>query len=78
MLIHKGKNFGQEHFNNFKALIEYSSDMDNRYKNIEECNLNKKHKILIASDEMIVDILSNKKPNLMVTELFIRGSIKLE
>ena len=52
--------------------------MDNRYKNIEECNLNKKHKILIASDEMIVDILSNKKPNLMVTELFIRGSIKLE
>ena len=37
--------------------------MDDNYKNIEEYNPNKKHKILIVFDEMITDILSNKKHN---------------
>ena len=44
-----------------------------QYKNIEECNRNKKQKILIVFDDMIADILSNKKLNPIVTELFIRG-----
>ena len=47
--------------------------MDDIYKNIEECNPNKKQKILMVFDEMITDTLSNKKLNLIVTELFIRG-----
>ena len=47
--------------------------MDDIYKNIEEYNPNKKRKILIVFDDMIVDILSNKNPNTIVTELFIRG-----
>ena len=52
--------------------------MDDIYKNIEECNPNKKRKILIVFDDMIADIainkkLSNKKLNRIVTELFIRG-----
>ena len=47
--------------------------MDNIYENIEECNPNKKRKILIVFDDMIADILSNKKLNPVVTELFIRG-----
>ena len=34
--------------------------MDDIYKNIEEYNPNKKHKILIIFDEMIADMLSNK------------------
>ena len=42
------------------------------YKNIEEYNPNKKRKILIAFDDMIADMLSNKKLNPIVTELFIR------
>ena len=50
--------------------------MDDIYKNIEEYNANKKRKILIVFDYMITDMLSNKKPNLIVSELFIRG-IKL-
>ena len=33
----------------------------------------KKRKILIASDDMIADMLSNKKLNPIVTKLFIRG-----
>ena len=42
------------------------------YQNIEDYNPNKKRKILIAFDDMIDDILVNKKLNLIVTELFIR------
>ena len=43
------------------------------YKNIEEYNPNKKRKILIAFDDVIVDRLSNKKLNPIVIELFIKG-----
>ena len=43
------------------------------YKNIEEYNPNKKLKILIVLDDTIVDMLSDKKLNPIVTELFIRG-----
>ena len=54
-------------------FIEYSNDMDDIHKNIEEHNPNKKLKILIAFDDMIADMLSNKKLNPIVTELFNRG-----
>ena len=47
--------------------------MDNIYKNIEECNPNKKRKIMIVFDDMIADMLSNKKLNPIGTELFVRG-----
>ena len=43
------------------------------YKIIEEHNPNMKRKILIAFDDMIADMISSKKLNLKVTELFIRG-----
>ena len=69
-LINKRQNTGLKHFNDSKAFIEYSNDMDNIYKNFEEYNPNKKCKILIVFDDM----LSNKKLNLnpIVTEIFIR------
>ena len=54
--------------NDFKAFIEYSDDMDDIYKNIEEQNPNKKRKILVVFDDMIADMLSNKKFHLIVTE----------
>ena len=60
------------HFNDSKPFIEYSNDMD-IYKNIEEYNPNKKHKILVVFVDIIADILSNKKLNPIVTKLFIRG-----
>ena len=47
--------------------------MDDIYKNIEECNPNKKQKILIVFDDMIADMRNNKNLNPIVTELFIRG-----
>ena len=47
--------------------------MEDIYKNIEDYNPNKKYKILIVFDDMIVDIFSNKNLNTIVTGLFIRG-----
>ena len=47
--------------------------MDDIYKNIEEYNPNKKRKILVVFNDVISDMLSNKKLNPIVTELFIRG-----
>ena len=46
--------------------------MNDICKNTEEYNPNKIRKILIVFDDMIADMLSNKKLNPIVTELFIR------
>ena len=42
------------------------------YKNIDEYNAGKECKILIVFDDMIADMISNKKLNSIVAELFIR------
>ena len=47
--------------------------MQDVYKNIEEYNIGKKRKMLIVFDDMIADMITNKKLNSVVTELFIRG-----
>ena len=47
--------------------------MEDVYKNIENYNPEKKRKILIIFDDMIADMINNKKLNPVVTELFIRG-----
>ena len=47
--------------------------MDDIYKSTEEYNSNKKRKLLIVFGGMIADMLSTKKLNPIVTELFIRG-----
>ena len=53
--------------------MEYSNDMKDVYKNIQDYNPGKKRKILIVFDDMIADRINNKKLNPVVTELFIRG-----
>ena len=47
--------------------------MQDVYKSIEEYCLGKKRKVLIVFDGVIADMINNKKLNLVVTELFIRG-----
>ena len=47
--------------------------MQNVYKNIDDYNLDKEKKILVVFNEMIADMIHNKKLNSIVTELFIRG-----
>ena len=72
-LISKRENAVLKHFNDLKTSIEYSNDMQDVYKNIEECNIGKNGKILIVFDDMIPDMINNKKLNSVVTELFMRG-----
>ena len=71
-LITKGKNVGTKYFNDSKAFIEYSNNKNDLYKTIREYNPNKKRKILIVFDDMIADMLKDKKLNSIVTELFIK------
>ena len=47
--------------------------MQNVYKNIEEYNLGKKHKILTVFGDMIAEMINKTKLNSVVTALFIRG-----
>ena len=72
-LINKREGVGINHFNDPKAFIEYSNDMCDVYKNIDEYNVDKDRKILIVFDDMIADIIKNKKLNSIVTEFFIKG-----
>ena len=72
-LINKRETIGLDHFDDPKAFLEYSNDMQNVYKSIEDYNPGKTHEILIVFDYMIADMINNKKLNKIVTELFIRG-----
>ena len=71
--INKREKVGLNHFNDPKAFIEYSNDMHDVYKNIDDYNPIKKRKVLIVFDDMIADMINNNKLNPIVTELFIRG-----
>ena len=72
-LIKKREKVGLDHFNDPRSFMEYSNDMQDVYKNIEDYNPGKKRKILKVFDAMIADMINNKKLNPIVTELFIRG-----
>ena len=71
-LIKKREEVRLDHFDNHKAFIEYSNDMQDVYKSIEDYNPGKERKILTVFDDMIADMINNKKLNSIVTELFIR------
>ena len=72
-LINKREKVGLDHFDDPEAFMEYSNDMQDVYNNIEGYNPIKKRKVLIVFDDMIADMINNKKLNPVVTELFIRG-----
>ena len=72
-LINKRERVSINYFNDPKAFIDYSNDMHDVYKNIDEYNPDKENKMLIVFDDMIADMIHNKKLNSIVTELFIRG-----
>ena len=76
LLVNKTETTGLKYLNHPKAFIECSNDMDDIHKNIEEYHPSKKRKILIVFDDMIADVLSNKKLYPIVAELFIRGRNK--
>ena len=72
-LINKREKVGLDHFNDPQSFMDYSNDMQDVYKNIEDCNPKKKRKVLTVFDDMIADMINKKKLNTVVTELFIRG-----
>ena len=72
-LINKREKVGLDHFNDPKAFMEYSNDMQDVYINIEDYFPIKKRKVLIIFDDMIADMINNNKLNPVVTELLIRG-----
>ena len=72
-LINKREKVALDHFKDPGAFMEYLNDMQDVYKNIEDCNSGKKRKILIVFGDMIADMINNKKLNPVVTEFFIRG-----
>ena len=72
LLIKNGENAGIKHLNDSKAFIESSNKMDDVYENINDDNLSRKIKVLIIFDDMIVDIMSNKKFQAIIKELLIR------
>ena len=72
-LINKSESTGLKHFNDPKAFIQYSNNIQDVYKNIDEYNADKERKILIVFHDMIADMINNNKLNSVVTELFIRA-----
>ena len=72
-LINKRESTGVNHPNDPKAFTEYSNNMYDVYKNIDECNKDKERKMLIVFDDMVADMINNKKLNSIVTDLSIRG-----
>ena len=71
-LIKNRENAGIKHLNDSKAFIDCSNTMDDVYENIDDYNPNRKRKILIIFDDMIVDIMTNKKFQAIIKELFVR------
>ena len=75
--IHKNfnKNYVLLHFNkNYDpiAFIEYSNSMDGILSNIEDYNKKRKRRVLIIFDDMISHVMSDKKAQQVLKDLFIR------
>ena len=71
LLINKGKRVGLKHCDDSKVFIEHSNKMDDICENLDECNPNKKLKILIVFDDMIAYMHNNEKLYSIVIKLFI-------
>ena len=72
ILIKKRENAGINHLNDPNAFIECFNTMDDVCKNSNDYNPSRKRKILIVFDDMIADIMTNKKFKAIIKELFIR------
>ena len=71
-LIKKRESSGIKNLNDPNAFIEYSNTMDDVYNNIDDYNSKRKRKVLIVFDDMIADIMTKKKFQAIIKELFIR------
>ena len=74
-LINRREDAGTKHFSDPNAFIECSNTTDDVFENIDDCSPNRKRKILIVFDDIIGDIMTNKKFHAIIKELFIRCRI---
>ena len=72
LLIKNREDAGVKSLDDPSAFIEYSNTMDDVYNNIDDYNPKRKRKIIIVFDDMIADIMTNKKVQAIIKELFIR------
>ena len=72
MLINKREQAGINFNNDPNAYIEHSNSMDDILSNIEDSNKKRKRKVLIIFDDMISHVMSDKKAQQILKDLFIR------
>ena len=66
------KNTEIKYLNDSNAFIECFNTMDDVCENINDYKPSRKRKILIVFDDMVADIMTNKKFKAIIKELFIR------
>ena len=71
-LIKKREDAGIKHVNNPNAFIVCSNTMDDVYEDIDNYNPKRSKKVLIVFNDMIADIMANKKFQAVIKELLIR------
>ena len=71
-LIEKHGNIGIKHYNDLNTFIGFSNMMDDVYENIDDYNLSRKRKKLIVFDDMIADIMTNRRFQAIMKKLFVR------
>ena len=72
VLIKKSEDAGIKHLIDQKVFIDCSNTVDDVYENIDNYNPSSKRTILMVFDDMIADIITNKKFRAIIKELFIR------
>ena len=74
--VHSNKKVIRHNMRRIKSrdhIITHIITMLDVYKKIDDYNPDKENKILIVFDDMIADMIHNKKLNSIVTQSFIRG-----
>ena len=71
-LIKKREDVGIKRLNDSNLFMECSNTMDDVDENIDDYNPNRQRKVLIVFDDMIADIMTNKKFQAIIKDLFIR------
>ena len=72
LLIDKREKAGINFNNDPNAFIEYSNSMDGILSNIEDYNKKRNRKILIVFDDMISHIMSGRRAQQILKDVFIR------
>ena len=63
---------GIKNLDDSSAFIEYSNIMDDSHNNIDDYNTRRKRKVLIVFNDMVADVMTNRKFQAIIKELFSR------